>query len=85
LAGIQITGYNKWVQNHIVLWMEVIPTMQLLDCRKIEVHLKNRRYEGFGEVKAEEGYRGATNWQRCGEWQGTGESGWEASMRMPLS
>jgi hypothetical protein len=37
--------------------MEVKPTIHLLDCTKIEVNLKNERYEGCGIVKEEGGYR----------------------------
>jgi hypothetical protein len=33
--------------------MEVAPTIHLLVCTKLEVNLKNERYEGFGVVKEE--------------------------------
>jgi hypothetical protein len=52
-----ITGYNGCVLNHILPRMEVNPTMHLLDCTKIEVNLKNGRYEGSGVIKEEDGYR----------------------------
>jgi hypothetical protein len=52
-----IGGYNGCVQGHILPRMEVRPTIHLLDCTKIEVNLKNGRYEGSGVVREEEGYR----------------------------
>jgi hypothetical protein len=52
-----ISGYNGCVQGHILPRMEVSPTIHLLDCTKVEVNLKNGRYEGSGVVREEEGFR----------------------------
>jgi hypothetical protein len=52
-----IQGYNGCAREHILPRMEVTPTIHPLDCTKIEVNLKNGRYEGSGVVKEEGGYR----------------------------
>jgi hypothetical protein len=52
-----IGGYNGCVREHILPRMGVNPTIHLLDCTKVEVNLKNDRYEGSGVVREEEGYK----------------------------
>jgi hypothetical protein len=50
-----IEGYNRYVQEHVMLQMDIRPQIHIVDCTKIEVNLKNERYEGSKVTRDEEG------------------------------
>lgn len=50
-----LAGYNRTVQTHIMPRMDIRPNIHILDCTKLEVNLKNTRYENSAIARDSEG------------------------------